>query len=369
MSTREIKAMKPFHWIPVTLLVTLSICGFADEPSNSDANTASQGSCERSTPNVLAYYYPWYIKGDWSRHDYVGTPELGEYGTDAPVIAEQHIDWCANHGIDGLFVSWWGRKHLTNEHLNVGFLQASNIQRIKFALFYESLGLLDSKDGKSDGICDFSNPAVIEAMTDDFQYLKDNYFDHPRYLKLSGRPIVGMYVTRTFRNFTRDHLDQVREAIGSNVFLIADEAFIGRQASPATAVNGPGIFDAYTAYNLFEDGNVRGDDTALTFQSREALPIFRTWAAQTPFIPAVFPTYEDFRGHKPLPGNSADFATLLNAASDIATPLGSSTPPIVLITSFNEWWEGTTIEPTTEYQKEYLQVIQRFKMLSQDSVD
>ncbi|MBT6919076.1 MAG: hypothetical protein HN985_05075, partial [Planctomycetaceae bacterium] len=92
MSTRVIKAMKPFRWIPVTLLVTFSFCGFAAEPSNSDANTVSQRSYERSTPNVLAYYYPWYIKGDWSRHDYVGTPELGKYGTDSPAIAQQHID-------------------------------------------------------------------------------------------------------------------------------------------------------------------------------------------------------------------------------------------------------------------------------------
>jgi hypothetical protein len=324
-------------------------------------------SVSAAEPLVLAYYYPWYHAGDWTRHDYVGTPTLGEYGTDSPKVVQQHIDGAADHGIDGLFVSWWGKDHLTAEHTQLGLLKADNLDRTRFALYYESLGLLDDKDGKQDGLCDFDKPEVLAALIADFQHLAKNYFDDPQYLRVSGRPVVGMYVTRTFRNFTREHLDQVRKAIGSNVYVITDEVFIGPQASPKTAQNGPGIFDAYTAYNMFEDANVREGDTALTSQSREAFPIFREWAKKTTFVPAVFPSYSDFRGHKPLPGPPADFATLLDAAKTIAksserhTPL---VPPIVLVTSFNEWWEGTTIEPAAEYRATYLNVIHEFKMQS-----
>ena len=321
--------------VAATALMCLFRIALAD-----DAKLAMQPTGENSKTIVLTYYYPWYIQGDWTRHDYVGTPTLGEYGTDSAKVAQQHIDWCADHGIDGLFVSWWGKEHLTEKHLNLGLLKAKNLDRTKFALLYESLGLLDDKDGKQDGVCDFSKPEVLKALIDDFSFLKSRYFDHPQYLKLSGRPVVGMYVTRTFQGFTQDHMDQVRQAIGCDVYVIADEAFIGPQSSPDTARNGPGVFDAYTAYNMFEDANVRDDDTALTFQSREAFPIFRQWAKSTTFIPAIFPTYKDFRGHKPLPGTPEDFATLLNAALSIASGADASTPPIVLITSFNEWWEG-----------------------------
>ena len=40
--------------------------------------TPARGEPKQQRPLVLAYYYPWYVKGDWSRHKYVGTPKLGE---------------------------------------------------------------------------------------------------------------------------------------------------------------------------------------------------------------------------------------------------------------------------------------------------
>lgn len=334
------------------LTVTLAIaCSFV---CTTDPATAKE-------PLVLAYYYPWYQAGDWSRHDYVGTPKLGKYGTDSPDVVEQHIKWAADHGIDGLMVSWWGKDHLTEKHIQSGLLNASNLTRTRFAVFYESLGLLDVADGQSDGVVDFGKTEVMDALIADFRHLAENYFEHPQYLKLTGRPVVGMYVTRTFRGFTKAHLGQLRSAIGLDIYVIADEAFLGDQSSPATARNGIGVFDAYTAYNIFENVNVRDGDTALTYQSREAFPIFREWARHTTFIPAVFPSYQDFRGHKPLPGSPADFATLIDAASTIAMKSDPSTRPMLLITSFNEWWEGTTIEPASEYDTKYLDVIQQFK--------
>ncbi|MEM7396647.1 MAG: glycoside hydrolase family 99-like domain-containing protein, partial [Verrucomicrobiota bacterium] len=262
-------------------------------------------------PRIMAYYYPWYTEGDWSRHDYPNTPTLGTYGTDAPEIVEQHIDWCADHGLEGFFVSWWGRKHLTEQHLQSGFMKAKNLRRIKFALYYESLGLLDKTDGKADGIVDFSQPGPLTRLIEDFRYLKIRYLSHPSYLTINGRPVIGLYVTRTFRHFTAEHVDRLKRVLGFNPYLIADEAFFGEQADPDSARNGPGIFDAYSAYNMFENAKVKEGESALAYQSREAFPIFRSWAEKVPFIPGVFPSYKDFRGHEPLPGTPEDFATLI----------------------------------------------------------
>lgn len=316
-------------------------------------------------PQVIAYYYPWYIEGDWSRHGYVGTPELGKYGTDSPAVATQHIDWAADAGIDGFLVSWWGDKHLTSQHMAAGFLKAPNLSRLTFALYYECLGLLDDKDGKPDGIIDFDKPAVLAALIADIKSIEAQYFSHPQYIKVEGKALLAMYVTRTFRNFNEAHMTALRKAVKTPMYLVADEAFLGRQSKPDTALNGRASFDAFSAYNMFENARVREGESALSYQAREAFPIFRQWASDAPFIPGVFPSYEDFRGHKPLPGTPAEFATLLDAAVNI----GSAQPPMLFVTSFNEWWEGTTIEPTKEYGHSFLDVIRDFSKKSADTSD
>ena len=335
----------------IAILVT-SLCVVAVSGAS-----LAQEPAKRAGVRVFAYYYPWYEAGDWSRHGYAGTPVLGKYGTDSPKVAQQHIDWCARHHVDGLFVSWWGKDHLAARHLNAGLMKASNLDQIQFALFYESLGLLDDKDGAADGVVDFGKPKVMAALVADFRHLKRNYFGHASYWKISGRPVVGLYVTRTFKGFKADHARQLRDEIDADVYLIADEAFFGEQASPETARNAGDAFDAYTAYNMFENAKVRDGDTALTYQSREAFPVFRRWANRENFLPAIFPSYADFRGHKKLPGTPADFTTLLDAATTIAQRSDASGPPVVFVTSFNEWWEGTTIEPAREYGSEYLEAI------------
>lgn len=357
--------MKPILTIITLLLQPMACLSLlnAQEPDPTNAAVTRSAPGAAAAPLIAAYYYPWYIKGDWSRHAYVESPTLGKYGTDDPKIAEKHIDWAADYGIDAFFVSWWGPDSLSSTHLKEGFLKAGNLERIQYGLYYETLGILDETDGTKDGVVDFSDPGPMKRMVADFKALKENHFQHPRYLRFGDRPVVGFYVSRVLRNFKREHLDQLEEAIGMKLFTIGDEAFFFGQESPATAHNGAGVFDSYSAYNMFEPKKNIPNDTALSFQSREAFPIFRNWAKEVTFFPGVIPRYEDFRGHPPMKGTPEDFLTLLEAASAIATarPCENGVQPMVFVTSFNEWWEGTSVEPADEYGLSYLEVIRDFK--------
>jgi hypothetical protein len=67
---------------------------------------------------------------------------LGKYGTDDPAVAEQHIRWAKEGGIDALVVSWWGPDDLTARHIDRGFLKAKNLDEIRYAVIYESTGRL-----------------------------------------------------------------------------------------------------------------------------------------------------------------------------------------------------------------------------------
>lgn len=337
------------------IIATLFLCVL-----NLDALSAT------TPPEVWVYYYPWYNRGSWDRHPYPNTPVLGEYKTDDVKVVTQHISWCEQFGIDGLLLSWWGPNSTSDRHIRKGLLKAPNLPQTKFAIFYEPTGQIDHLDGHSDKFFDFSEPKVVGQFTEDVAYLAKTYFEHPRYWKIEGRPVLGIYLARNFRNFSPKNLKGLRTTVGTDVFLIADDIFFDKQDSPDTAAHDKKLFDAHTAYNMLQNSRVRPDDTALTYHRREALPVFERWAQQTTVFPGFFPSYSDFRGNKKLGGSPTDLYHQLVEAAALFEDTRETSPQVILITSFNEWYEGTTIEPSEEYGTEYLQAIQRFKATYSD---
>ncbi len=320
---------------------------------------------DESTPNLmyLAYYYPWYLEGDWSRHEIQDIPQMGYYGTDSPQIAEQHVQWALRGKISSWVVSWWGKDALSKYHFDQGMLKAKNIDQIKFCMLFESKAL----EGTS-----FQNGTAQAMLLQELQYMKDDYFSHPSYLHLNGRPVVLLYITRwnvmydSF--FDRSVLDDLRVQLDEDIFFIADEPFFfDGNADPTTSQNGllsdgTTVFDAYTTYNMFEDAKVIPNETASDYMLREAMPIFQAWSEQTIFFPNVLPMYHDFRGKEPLVGDANDFLRQLVAVACLPQPK-KEIPDIIFVTSFNEWWEGTQIEPDIEdrYGFEFLDALAQFK--------
>lgn len=339
-------------FFPITAPV---VVGFTSQnPSVDTANNALL---------YLAYYYPWYVRDDWSRHGHEDTPLLGLYGTNETKIAEQHNDWARQAGIDVWVVSWVKQTSTTATHFREGMLKAKNLQQIKFCFIYESMGALPTRD--------FSNGTIaINAFIADMKILKSEYFSNPSYYRVNERPVVVLYVTRTWNGFKSSMLDQVREEVGENIFFIADEPFIKGQQSPEKArngiVGGKPVFDSYTTYNMFEDALVQEGESAKDFMFREGLPIFKRWSNETIFFPNIVPRYFDFRGHKRLTGDSAGLITQLKEFSCLPRPswYDGSLPTMMFITSWNEWWEGSQVEPDLNgtYGFSFIDTLKEFKL-------
>ncbi|GEM_PF-2400551 len=312
---------------------------------------------------VGAYYYNWYFPGKWKDLASQLTPNLGWYKSDSMPVVIQHIDTAAYYGIDVFFMSWWKKTDVTDTYLKTGFMKAPNKNKMKFAMVVEPLGELDTLDGKRDGIVDFDSAAVVKAWIDMFVYFKDNFWSDPSYFKVDGKPVVLVYVTRTFKNFGTQHLDSLRAHVGP-IYIMADEAFIGTQSDPMTARNGIrnrfSVFDSYVSYNSYEAGLLTAGDSALAYQRRVAMPYYQKWAAKTVFHPPIMPYYQDFRaGHPPLPGSDAQFKTVINEIKGLPqwAPAGESLNRIYMVTSWNEWFEGTSLEPSVERGDKPLKVL------------
>ena len=142
----------------------------------------------------------------------------------------------------------------------------------------------------------------------------------------------------------------VKEKVGIDILFIADIPYFGLNGDPDTAVSGmmdgKPIFEAYTAYNMYEARLVQEGESATDYMFRESLPIFERWSRKTVFFPHVLPKYHDFRdGHPKLVGDPAGLWTQLQTFACLPRPswYTNEFPNLMFVTSFNEWWEGTSI--------------------------
>jgi hypothetical protein len=319
-------------------------------------------------PLVGAYYYLWY-PGNW-REGYINgrlkpqqLPALGQYDSSDPRVIEQHIAWASRYGIDFWAVSWWPDQPESDRIITQGILKAKNIQDIRFCIFYESGGLGLEKDRIT------FRGETSRKMLSDFKTLAQKYFSHPSYLKIQGRPVVILYLTRTFVGDYEKTLYLLRKEIrksGFDLFLIGDEIFWYVMRSPHLPPSSRPErkrirwFDAITAYNLYNWSKTAhmgyGERSTFLSESRDLFLSYRAAGGnKVPLIPAVFPGYND-RGvrlsenHPVIPrqfspgGEEGGF--FREALKRLALPFLDPSLPMVLITSFNEWNEGTQIEPT-----------------------
>ena len=179
-------------------------------------------------PLVGTYYYPWYRdsgffrKDNWKRQvmrSKLAVPQepmLGWYDSrDADVIGA-HVAQSVRGGIDFWSVSWWGKDSKTDRIFKDAVLEHPDSHKLKYAMLYESTG----RFGK------FKNPNY-DKWIPDLEYLKKTYFDDPRYLKVDGRPVLFVYLTREyFRDKGHDALKEMRARF-PEIYLVGDDVFFG----------------------------------------------------------------------------------------------------------------------------------------------
>jgi hypothetical protein len=153
-----------------------------------------------------------------------------------------------------------------DEAIVKGFLEASNLARFRFCIFYDSTGLGYTKEK---GIV--FDIATKDLFVASMAKIARTYFGHPSYLRVHGRPVVVLYLTRTMRGLLAPAMEEMRAALrteGYDPFVIGDEIFwIIAQASddPAAPLIMTGepqvsrirLFDAITAYNLYDSMRIQ----------------------------------------------------------------------------------------------------------------
>ena len=128
-----------------------------------------------------AFYYSWYpqtwtVGGVHVSYDV----ELGYYSSDDPDVIDQHIMDMDYAKIDVAIASWWGINN-QNQATRFPMMLDQTIDagsRLKWAIYYEKEG--------------FGNPNVEELIAD-LDYLMETYTAHDAFARINGKPLIFVY--------------------------------------------------------------------------------------------------------------------------------------------------------------------------------
>lgn len=297
---------------------------------------------------VGAHYYPWYGMHEghenWT-NSCVANPVLGEYASDNQSVIDQHLTWCINHGINWLSVSWWGEGSGSDTALSDGLLEAEKFEELSFSILYETTRL------EQYGY-DLDSEATRSHLIADFQYLEEEFFSKDNYLQFDGRPVVFFWISHAFQGDAQAAFDEINAALDTDLYILAGLPFgqsLGGEPISEVA-------DGVTSYNPYD---ARADIEEIFHESyTQGLRTMNlsARATETDFLPVVIPGFNDTA----IPDSQREDNPVLSASPKRYERVCKQVQPhladskAVLITSFNEWYENTQIEPNEQYGKEYL---------------
>lgn len=259
-------------------------------------------------PVVFAAYYPWYTpppdpNGHWVEgHHWTPTP-FGEYDSADPSVLAWHFGWLKYAGMQGVTYSWWGKDDAFQTDARLpGFLAAipgSQHPNLQVAILHEKTQF----------------GMTVQQVKGDIRYITRNYADHPNYVKNEyGKPIIVVY-----HGGNTGMIDVWKTAVqqtGNSVAVIMQVS----QANPPP----PAPLYSWWQY-----------DPAGSYLNSAALP----------YSVSVSPGFWQENGQPPQPRLVRDSVAFAQALVD-----GQATgAPFLFVTTFNEWVEGTQIEPASDY--------------------
>lgn len=304
---------------------------------------------------IGAYYYPWYTKDRWTNEPVCNTPQLGWYSSDDRAAARQHIQWARQADLDFFLVSWLSPEGYESKNLDNALLPELSKDGFRFAILYETPLALGIPAGKPIDLeaVDKNGVKYGDTFVKHFDHLARTYFLHPNYLRVQGKLLVVVYLVRDMINADR-YLAAAREQAtkqGVELFLVADSVYW----APPEKIDWPLLkkhFQSVTAYNMYFRPKFN-ETVRNQFEATDR--IARRHGLR--FIPNVMPGYDD----TPLRGEGR--ATLHRRRGDfyreswkVASPFIDDQQPFALVTSFNEWHEGTELEPSKEHGDLYLRL-------------
>ncbi|SEG81940.1 Glycosyltransferase WbsX [Actinacidiphila yanglinensis] len=381
-----------------------------DRPLGTGSGAAGRDGRPPQEPGpatVLAYYYPqWHVDEvnvrmhgagwtEWplvrgARPRFAGhvqpkQPLWGAADEASPAVAGRAVGAALDHGIDGFLVDWYwyDNRPFLNGALDGGLLRAERMPEFRFALMWANHDWNDLYPARS------VRPATLLPAPNTryharcaFRHVIERYLTHPSYWRIGGAAYFSIYDVPAF-------------TAGMGGPAAAADVLAGFRAAAAAAgvgelhlngvttfqIDDPGAmatrlgFDSVTHYTWWHHPDAGFDSFPTTDYRRvhdRARQVWREFdgSLPVPYLPNVTVGWDpsprttdwDMRGEDGYPytsllaGNSPEaVGAALRDALDLVA--ARTEHRVVTVNAWNEWSEGSFLEPERQYGFGYLEAV------------
>ena len=320
-------------------------------------------SLSQDGPIVLAHYMPWFsskpISGDWGWHWKLKNrnpdnmfdgkreiashyyPLMGPYDSADPDALECHVLLMKMAGIDGVIIDWYGIDdhwdYATNHRNTLAMIKAIKKAGLKYAICYEdqTVGHL-MKAGKIKSDEGIRHGEMV------LQYLAENCFSDSSYVKINDRPVLLVFGPQFYDD---GEMEDICSTVKPAPLLYALPHLVSR-------ANADGAF----GWPPVSGGKEIETEQWTDYLDRLYTPSDKTNRAIATVFPQFHDYYQEGEGRESFgsiaSGGGETFEETLKRA-------WNSNSEIIQIATWNDFGEGTMIEPTLEFGYQFLSSIQK----------
>ncbi len=303
---------------------------------------------------LYMHYMPWFqskeVSGYWGSHWKMGNknpdiitggkrqiaahyyPLIGPYDSKDPIVLEYHLLLMKYAGIDGLLIDWYGI-HNINDYRPIFNSTAALIEKaeeigLQFAIVYEEY--------TAEIVAGKTSLTAIEAAQADVKFLEEDYFKKRSYIKIDNEPLLMTFGPRYFKSSSQ--WTQILHPLTTEIKFLPLWNHAGRVGS-----NGDGEF----SWVDFEPSL----SELTTFYNRTI----------TNKIGSAYGRFHDYyveggwgTSYGSVPSNDGE-----SLRNTLAKAQEYNIDYLQLVT-WNDFGEGTQIEPSVEDGYLFLEIIQEY---------
>lgn len=310
-----------------------------------------------------------------------------------PAVMSRKIDLAAEYGHDAFLFDWyWYEGPFLQRALDEGFLGCGN-DKLQFALMWANHDWDNFHPGSRTRPypVDFYWTTTRETVGFVWDYIIERYLTHPLYFKINGLPYFSIYATNRFisqmggadaaAEVLADFKAKARAAGCGGVHINAIWADnLDSQPTtvcPTTEWHTRVGFDSYANYNMLQYGH-QTPGTEFRVEYRDVLNHYLAVCRKAqetlpaPYFPEVtvgwdsgprtvqsevfkVGAYPFYRVMEPTPENLYEATLKLGGTLETF----KETDKILFFNAWNEWTEGSYLEPDTENGFAYLAAIKK----------